>query len=243
TNREGKLAISDKEWVGEEILKFKAIKPSPSGDGLGFTLAFNVPTPALLAKSYKQVQANRGANCQGVIIYRMPEAGASFTIPLATIQKVLTNAPIVPEIEVKLTSGQDAFEAVETGRANIPLDVFAEITNKGNDATYLSPDGLQIDLTFDKPGISETRLRDIDRIEYLDSKTEMKATPLHADLVRLSKGFLAPGQKILCGPIRLLNSGPVRVKIRVQAWPSSGFQSTDFGLPDVTLGTNPGHKN
>ena len=246
TDKNGKRAMTQSDWTGEEILKFKAIKPAPGGNGLGFTLAFNVPSPTLLANSYKYVQQNRDANCQGVIIYRMPEAGSSFTIPLDTIQRALRGEAVQPKIEVKLRSGQDAFEAVETGQSNIPIDVFAEISNVGTDATYVSPQGLVVQLSFDKPGIGDVRPRDIDTVKFYDSHSpnpNLEINPIHSDQVRLSKGFLAPGQKILCGPLRLLNSGPVRVKIRVQAWSSSGFQSTDFGLPDVTLGSKPGHKN
>jgi hypothetical protein len=171
----------------------------------------------------------------------MPEPGSSSTIPLDTIERVLRGESVQPKIEVKLRSGQDAFEAVETGQSNIPVDVFAEISNTGTDSTYISPQGLVVQLTFDKPGIGDTRPRDIDSVAFYDSKTSTQTNPNHSDQIRLSKGFLAPGQKVLCGPIRLLNSGPIRVKIRVQAWPSSGFQSTDFGLPDVTLETKSGH--
>lgn len=243
TDRLGHPAKDTNDWVGEEILKFKAIKPAPSGYGLGYTLAYSIPTPAVLKQSYDLVSQGRGSGCQGVIIYRMPETGSSFSLPISTIEKTLHKEQLTTGFNVKLTSNQDTYEAIETNRKNIPMDIFLETTNVGSDPTFVARNAAEITLTIDKPGFGELRLRDFDSATYARStpgQTATSADPRFADEVHLKKGFCSPGKKLLVGPIRLLNSGPVRVKISVKVRSSSGFADSQKTLPDVILQTKPG---
>ena len=237
SDKNGRPAQNENDWVGEEILKFRAIKPSPSGQGLGYTIAFSLPTPKILEKAFDEVKQNRGPNCQGVIIYRMPEPGSSFTTPFESSPLIKNKKDVAPNLEVKVTGNIDAYEAVEQTLNSIPIDLYVEVKNIGNDGTFVAPDAIDIKIELDKPGITSVRLRDFDSIAFAvtSSKQEVLTSARNANAFHLKKGFLAAGEKCFAGPIRLLNSGDLHVKIKWRIRTSSGFSWLEHETPEFLL--------
>ncbi|MBS1726834.1 MAG: DUF3142 domain-containing protein [Armatimonadetes bacterium] len=239
----GKPATGPSNWVGEEILKFKAVRPALNGEGLGYTLVYNVPSPDVTAKALQIVDEERGDGCQGVVIYRMPEPGSSFTVPLDSIVKTFSKQEVIPKLSVKVSSSQDALETVESSRKDIPVDVYLEAENVGTGSSFIAPDAVDIRLQFDKSGFGDIRLRDFDSVSYAfgrDEKSEVEAPPNRANILHIRKGFMFPGQKLYCGPIRLLNSGQVRVTIRSRIRCQSGFSSQETQTPEALIRSGTG---
>jgi hypothetical protein len=234
-----------KDWFGEEILKFKAIKPAASGYGLGFTLAYSLPSPKLLSLAKSLIEQSRGLSCLGVVIYRMPEAASSFTIPLTAIRQSLSGKDPVPEIKLELSSQPVAFEAIENATSTIPLDTYLEVTNVGTGNSFVSPDALDIRLEFDKPGFGEVRLRDFDGIKFCSNSSstyEEPCEPKKASIIHLTKGFFYTGQKIYCGPVRLLNSGKVSVKINSRIRLQSGVSWQESPTREALISSGAGNQ-
>lgn len=238
SDAEGKPAKSKAEWIGEEILKLKAVQSAANGEGLGYTLAYSLPSPVVTQLAQDLVDQTRGANCQGVIIYRMPEVGSSFTVPLDSILRTRRHQTLEPKLDVKVTSSQDTLEAVESARKDIPIDLYVEATNIGSGSSFVSPDAVEITLQIDKPGVGDIRLRNFDRVEYgfgLKQEKEVNSQPERANILHLFKAFTYPGEKIYCGPIRLLNSGKVRVTIRSRIRNQSGFTYQETHHPEALI--------
>lgn len=243
TNSSGKPAANLSEWSGEEIIKLKAIRPAANGEGLGYTLAYNVPTPELTERARSIVEENRGGNCRGVIIYRMPRAESSLTVPLESLLAKQNKQPCEPKLDVKIHATRDRFEAIESHQSQAPNDVYLEVVNSGNGSSFVSPDAVDISLKFDQIGFGDVRLRAFDRASFSRAtgpKSEAETTPDRANTIHLFKAFTYPGQKLLCGPIRLLNSGKVRVTIRVRIRHQSGFSYLETTLPEAPIRSGTG---
>lgn len=239
SDRNGKVAQSTDQWVGEEILKFKAVRPSPTGEGLGYTLAYSLPSPDLILRSFQSVNERRGSNCQGVILYRMPETGSSFSVPLTASEHALKSKPIESDLSVRLTTSQDTAVAIEGSRKDIPKDLFVEVENIGLAPTFVGPDALDIQLIFEQTGFEGLRLRDFDQATFTwvsSDKTEKEVLPGRANSIHLKKGFLYPGQKVYAGPIRLLNPGKPRVRIKWRVRSFSGFSFSEKEVPMQVVG-------
>ncbi len=243
SNAQGKPAQNRDDWMGEEILKFKAIRSAANGEGLGYTLAYSLPSPFLTNLARRIVDEQRGANCQGVIVYRMSEVGSSFTVPLNSILRAKRGEESEPKFEIRVTSSSDSLETVESARQDIPIDLYVEATNVGTGSSFVSPDAVDICLQLDRAGVSDIRLRDFDRVEYdtgPDVKRQVLSPPRKANILHLFKGFTYPGEKIYCGPIRLLNSGKVRVTINSRIRNQSGFSYQETHHPEALIRSGTG---
>lgn len=227
-NRRGTKAASKRESVGEEIIKFRAIRPAPDGRGQGYTLAYSIPSPDLLAKTLSLVKEHAGPNCRGVLIYRYPEPDSTLTLSLGGVFAVLDGNPAKPNLSVNTDSSIDNFEVIEGGSPTAPTDIFLAVENIGNAATFVSTDAVTIIVEFDKPGVGDTRLRDFDKAEPGVATTSgefQKTDPRTANAIRLTKSYLPPGKKAFVGPIRLQESDTKIRRIRWIIRDGNGFDS------------------
>ena len=243
SDNEGKPAKDLQSWTGEEILKFRAIKPAASGYGKGFTLCYSLPTPRLLLRAANFVKSERGANCQGAVIYRMPEPESSFTIPLDAAVRAVAKKDSVPELKVECRFNPVAYEAIEGQHGDIPIDAYVEVTNTGRGSSFVAPDALDIRLEFDRPGFGEVRQRDFDGIRFGAinlQNSEDESDPKRATIIHLTKAFTYPGQKLYCGPIRLLNSGYVSVKIKSRIRLQSGVSWQESPTRETLISSSAG---
>lgn len=230
SDRFGQPAKDRSSSVGEQIIKFKAIRPTATGRGLNYTLAYTIPTPDLLSQMKQVVQENAGPNCFGAIIYRFPEPKATLNLTLGGIHDVLDGKRPRPDLVVKDDRSVDNFEVIEKkGQASkSPVDIFLSIENTGNAATFVAPDAVQLILEFSKPGVGEVRLRDFDTsiVGALDQARKIaKSSSRNASAIQISKSYLAPGEKAYVGPIRLLESNTKISQIRWIIRDGNGFDS------------------
>lgn len=239
SDRLGQPAKDQKSSVGEEVIKFKAIRPSPSGRGVGYTLGFSVPSPELLRQMWDVVRENAGPKCRGAIIYRYPEPEATLTLTLPGILDVLQGNRPQPNLSLATDSERDNFEIIEgrSPHAEASRDFFISIQNTGNAATFVSPDAVEVIVEFDRPGMGDVRLRDFDKVQpgsvSQDGKFQ-ETPPRHASAIRLSKSYLGAKQKAHVGPIRLLESDAQIRQIRWIIRDGKGFDSYQGTIPAPT---------
>ncbi|MBS1709393.1 MAG: DUF3142 domain-containing protein [Armatimonadetes bacterium] len=233
-SRTGKRVELEKDWVGEELAEFRAVQPAADGRGLGYRLVYTLPSPELVARGLETVLHDRGPGCQGAVVYRVPEAGSSFTVPMESVLSRPKGRVPQVRVEAKLRSESDTLGAMEATEPGLPADVWIELTNTGDSATFVAPDAFVIDLQFDKPGFGDVRLRDFDAVQFLRDGVE--TSPARADKLRLSKGWFYPGETLKVGPIRLLDSVPFHAKIAWRARLPSGLKTTQGTLPEASVG-------
>ncbi len=205
SDRLGKQAKTKADWIGEEIIIFKSIKPGIDGRGKGFTLAYTVPTASLLDQAQEIVRENQPSNCRGFVIYRIPDDNSPLALPLI-------KPADRPMLKVTLKLGSESYGAIETGNSKMPLDVFLHIQNASSAPTFIAPDAVVVKVNFDVPGIESVQLGDA-----LWSKV------LSPNMAQLGLGYLAPGEKVEIGPIRLTSNKASKATIDCKIRDSSGF--------------------
>ena len=191
-----------KSAIGENLVDFVAVRNARDGRGKGYHLIYDLPTPELLAQHLALVERNRPPNCRGVILFRYPEPGATMTLPLPALTAVLQKRPAMPDIKLNVQCAASPWELIETGRkANRPpLDVTVSVANCGNSDTFFAPDGLTLNLIFDKAGMEESAAPAFDRTETFaassDSAAKIRCSAARANEIQLSKRHLAPGETV-----------------------------------------------
>lgn len=242
SDRSGRPAKAASDSVGEQIIKFKAIRPSPTGRGLNYTLAFTVPAPDVLQKVLQVVRENAGPNCRGAIIYRYPEPKSTLTLSRSGLLGAVRGETLVPSLKVSTSSAQDTFDLIEGGSrtANAPTDFFLTVENPTSVATFVSPDSVQLLVEFNRAGIEDVRLRDFEKVEYgtLDKDGIFSAGPkAQSNAMRLSKSYLGSNERASVGPIRLIETGAQIKRFRWIIRNANGFdyhQGSDASPPETT---------
>ena len=226
-DRLGHPAKSEANSVGEEILKLKAIRADRNGHGLDNTLAYAIPTPTLLQRYLAEARSLQSDRCLGAIIYRYPESGQSLALPFPTVQAILTSKPLVPHLKIVVKNSVDNYDLVEQAQkaTPAPMDVYLEVTNDGNAPSFVGPDAVVLGVAFDQPGFDAIRRRDMDSVAQIGPSS-----------LELRKGYIAPGQSLQVGPIRLVGEArAAKVTWRIRA--AEGFKFTS-GSSQVNLASS-----
>lgn len=212
-------AKSTNEWVGEQSLLLRAVRPSPDGRGKGYTLAYTIPSPELIQRHLRAARELQSPNCLGAIVYRYPEEADSMTIPLPTILRTMTgnNSP-PPNLRIAVETSANSYEAIEGQAKEVPKDLFMSVENTGGSGTFVSPDAVMLNCTVDAPGVADIATREFDEVVFASPRSS-------ATSFSLTKGFLAAGAKVHIGPIRLLTSRAKRIRIDWKVRTSNGFGS------------------
>jgi hypothetical protein len=228
SDRFGHPAKSPTDSVGEEIVKFRAVRPALNGQGLDDFLAYTVPTPVLLERMLRAVRETRSENCLGAIIYRMPEGDSSMTVPWRSLMEGLAGRSIPPKLKIGLESRSDAFDLIESAKPlpDAPKDLDLKIENIGG-PTFLGPDALEVDVVLERPGFDEVRRRDMDSAVpgILEGGRVTRCAPDRANVASFSRFGLGAGQSIAIGPIQLLSSKRQHISVRWRTRDSDGFQT------------------
>ena len=180
----GRPATSDgKNYIGEDVIDLEAVRAASNGQGLGYHLVYELPTPELIAQHLTEVRRDRPANCRGVILFRYPEADSAMTVPLEGIATVLTGKPARPEIEVRLkpTRSKETLSLIDSGDKadSTGIDLAITVTNKGTANTFLAPDTVVIAVCLDKPGF------ETDAVDTIEQGRDGIASYFVADFERL----------------------------------------------------------
>lgn len=164
----GRPAAADgKNYIGEDVIDLEAVRAASNGQGLGYHLVYEMPTPELIAQHLAEVRRDRPANCRGVILFRYPEADSAMTVPMEGIAAVLSGKSARPEIEVHLkpTRSKETLSLIDSGEKadSTGMDLAVVVTNRGTANTFLAPQSVMIAVCLDTPGF-ETDALDIPQL-------------------------------------------------------------------------------
>lgn len=227
SDRLGKRAGRIQDWAGEEMLKFRAIHADRNGRGLGYTLAYTIPTAELLRRYMEVAKTEQSSRCLGAILFRYPEAGQSLALPIPTVQAVLQDRVVAPKLEISARGQADTFDMIDAPDPSsaAPTDAYLVVKNVGNAPTFVAPDAVLLRVAFDQGGFDDIRRRDMDAVRRLDDRT-----------LEFTKGYLAPGQTLRVGPIRLLGKA-TRATLSWRLREADGFGVVSEGPIKLDLTT------
>ena len=143
---------------------------------------------------------------------------------METVRSVLLDKPTAPHLRVAAKGHLDSYDMVERVQKteSAPMDVFLDVTNDGAGPTFVSPDSVQVRVKFDQTGFDDVRRRDMDSVTQLDGQT-----------LEFRKGYIAPGQTLHVGPIRLLGQAKTaHIEWRVRT--AEGFEDVT-GVSESSL--------
>lgn len=212
TDRLGQPA-NEGNTTGEELLFLKAIKASSTGEGLGYTIAYSIPTPEMVRGMVAAAMDARGPECRGFVFYRFPEKGDSLNVGIEGIEAAIRGETRKPQIEVQVEAARDNFGALEKG-GEPGMDVFVTIRNTGAASAFIADGSVEIDFEITGSKILEARPRDMDSASLKSSG--------HAQFRRNS---LASGESAQIGPIRLLSNEAKACTIRWRVRDPGGFET------------------
>ncbi|HRF59252.1 MAG TPA: DUF3142 domain-containing protein [Fimbriimonadaceae bacterium] len=227
-NAQGKPASSAADWIGEDLLVFRAIKPARDGQGLGFRVAFKVPTPRMVALALAKIRSLRPRHCRGIVVFRIAEPGEDLAVPLTSVASVFQGTEPRPDILVTSRHETIPYPGIERPSQSGPLPELLTIRleNRGKGPTAIRPNAVTLDLTFDAPG------NVVSGGDWtLESATGASGTAsslARATRLRLRLPGLLPGEAAQA-QIRIEGRAS-RVTIRTRALLPGGFESVDHEL-------------
>jgi hypothetical protein len=224
-------------YIGEDIFDF--VPAETESGGRSPHLIFDLPTPEMIAQHLAAVRANRPPNCRGVILFRYPEAGESLTLPMPALAAAVKGEPVRPDLRVRVTSVAAPWELIETQRAATrpPRELTVTITNVGTANTFLRSDALTVTLHFDRPGLSEIRMRAANSAETYFEDTPghpIRSSAARANTVILRKSCLAAGETATLVKILIPADGATTISCSWSAVGPGGFDTIRGEIPKTT---------
>jgi hypothetical protein len=199
------LSVAPDEKSKEQFVTFTAATNAPkpsSPEALDYRLVFDLPTVASLARQLQFVRDNRPSNCDGVIIFRLPEATETATLPLVSVQALWANEKPQIAPNVKITTRPTApYRSIEDPKQTPAMDVFISVTNTGNAPTLLAPESVVLTMHLEKPGVESVKSG-----SFIASSThfaQQNASLARSDTLKFTAPSLAPNQTRTIGPIQL----------------------------------------
>lgn len=164
-DRNGKPATPE-TFIGEEIHQFVAVCPAQNGDGKGFHVVYDLPTPALVAHHLAVVESERPANCRGVILFRYPQPNETMTLPWKSLEAALKKQPVAPHLRVEIQAVTAPWDVIETSSSqHPPTELEVTVTNDGNANAFLGKDAVTLTLLFDRAGILDAERGEFDSLQ------------------------------------------------------------------------------
>lgn len=215
---------SQDTWIGEQLLSFVATKADAQGRGLGYRIVYKLPTATLLRKGYEAVVEDRPANCLGIAIFRFPEAEETMTVPMPSVSAVIRGETLTSHLELSVQAKSEPWELVERpgSPGRLPSVVRLALKNTGNEGTAVGPRSIRVEASFDKPGVEATAGQ-FDTVFARSAQGE-RTVLTKASTFMFNASWLAPGQTITTGPIRIGPLGPDSMTVRWTWLRSGGFQ-------------------
>jgi hypothetical protein len=212
-----------------------------SGSAKGFHIVYDLPTPEMLARCRETVQAERPRNCRGMILFRYPEEGETQTVPLPALETVLAGRSPAPDIRVSARTRRHApWQMIESGEQDADAGrshvLLLTVENVGDGGTRVAPDGVELLLYLDHPGLTDIEPGGFDSAEPFAGEPGARSSLLRADGLRLRLGYLAPGASVTAGPFVLPPDGPTRLRGEWKAALTGGGQRAG-DIPEINLNT------
>jgi len=220
---------SEKQFIGENLVILKAVRPDEQGKGQGFRIAYWVPGAEMLRRQLEIVRDSRPGNCQGVILYRFPEEKDVLSLPLATVEAAVFNQPLKPKLEVKATRHGSPYGLIDSDlkATTPPYDYKITVKSTGNIPTDVSSHALGVLVRFSGPGIDIAERGDFDGLlpGMVNPDGQFQPCALaHANALILKSAYLAPGSQLKAGTIQTKPDGPKLEKIEYYGKFDGGFK-------------------
>jgi hypothetical protein len=201
------------QGIGENVLVLHAVHPDQNGRGMGYRIAYVLPTSKMLARELESVHANPSSNCRGVIIYRYPELGDEFSLPLPTVAQVFAGKPTNLEIKPELTRRAAPWSLIGDRPAakKTPFDYSVSLRSIGTSSSLASPDAVTVLVYFNGEGLDEAAVGDFDEVKMgrVDPRKQfIPCAAAHANAVLYRRNVLLPGVRIRSGSISVSADGP-----------------------------------
>lgn len=239
-DKQGRPTQNVESAIGEDRLILKAMRPDSQGQGLGFRIAYLLPTPLMVRRQMDAFRAARPANVRGVILYRFPEPGESMTLPLSAIARGMRGEPTPVAAKCFLRSQAIPWELIDSGKTadRAPRELTVHLESTGSAPTLPARNSIQLLVALNKPGINGVAPGDFDEAipGTLDETGRfVKCAPAHADAVRFARYHMLPGDVLRSGPILVPADGATRADARWVAQGPGGFQKFE-GETSLILG-------
>lgn len=225
---EGRRAERQGDWIGEDLLVYRATQPARDGKGLGFRVAFKIPTPRVVQLALARIRNLRPRHCRGVVLFRVAEPDEEMVVPLASLAAISSGAQPSPDPELTARHEMLPYPGIERADASEPLPVVftVRVENRGDGPTAIRPDAIVLQLEFDAPG---NALAGGDFV--LDSTSGISggsSSLARATRLRLRSPGLLPGETAVA-KLRL-EGGAKRVKVVTRTLLPGGFDTVEREL-------------
>ena len=217
-----------KQYIGENLLVLRAMKPDQFGQGLGVKIAYWVPTAEMLRRELNIVRTSRPSNCQGMILYRFPEPTDALSLPLPTVRAAILGEETQPSLDIKMSRKAVPWSLIGTEKTakGPPYEYHLTLRSLGDVPTDVSPHALGILLRFSGEGIDLAELGAFDSVipGIVSSEGSFQPCALpHANALILKSFYLGPGATLRSGAIRVAADGPKLEKVEYHAKFNGGF--------------------
>lgn len=212
---------------GENLLVLKAIRPDMNGRGLGFRIAYVLPTAEMLSRQLSIVRTSRPSHCQGIILYRFPEAADELNLPLTTIAEGMANRPTTVAIKPLMTRRTVPWALIGAGKSakTPPYEYTVTVKSTGTAPTIAAHNALSLLITFDGNGLGDVAPGDFDDVKtgvYHPGLPFQPCASAHANAILLHRFHVLPGAQIRSGGIEVDADGPRPTQIFWNARTGSG---------------------
>lgn len=208
----GGFATSEKDYAGEDQLTLVAL--GPDQEARGYRLVYDLPTPQLLAREIEAVQKSAPENCQGIILYRMPQDEDGMALLVPSVKSVLQGKTPKSNIALKVSSSPNPWRLVDSQSKQISSDIKVEATNLGDGPTGIGPHAVQILVRWPGKGLINAQAGDFDSIYpgECDPKSGdfQPCPPGEANAALLFRSRILPGQHCESGFIEV--EGPAKAE-------------------------------
>lgn len=196
---------SRQTYVGEDLLSVKAVKPGAQGRGLGYTIAYSIPTPQLVESQMTVVDEGASDNCQGVIFYRVAGDLDTTAIATSTVRDVLAHNQPDVSLKVDVSSRPYAWTKLENASRSSSNDVNLEVRNLGSSPTQIKPGAVKVLLTLTSAGVEEALPGDFDSAVpgILNDGRFEPSSRSRANAILLQRCSILPSQVLHSGHMRV----------------------------------------
>jgi hypothetical protein len=239
-------------FIGEEIHQFTAIRPAQNGEGKGFRVLYDLPTPELVAQHLELIRRERPANCRGVVLFRYPQQGETMTLSWASLQAALNGQPAAPHLRVDIKVESLPWDVIETESPNSrpPIELTVSVTNDGNARAFLGKDAVTLTLIFAHAAIEETEQGEFDSLvtHRLSSSDAVptgttRASLRFANAIHVTRKSLGVGETVDIGTMRLRGEEGATVRGWWTIKGTGGFREVRGNIPVQKILSETGRKN
>jgi len=239
----GGARATGSDYVGENLLILNAVRPDRNGRGLGYRIAYILPTVEMLAHELKVFRETRPENCRGVILYRYPEPEDQMSLPLPTVAEAILGGTGKLDLSAALNRTAIPWPLIGPDRKaqRPPCEYTVNLRSLGTLPTLTGRDAVTVLVRFERQGLDGVEAGDFDDAQtgiVEPSGTFQQCSPAHADSVLLLRYSLLPGRRINSGAIQVSADGPKPESITWTALSGDGLKP--ISETERLVGQSPG---